>query len=187
MSSKKPRSKKLGPSALSPAERAKVLGLIEAQVSAEAERRGKPLSVIKAKRVAQDLLPTVLRYAPDQDMAKAIDKAMADDLAPLLKDAIKHEVIADMGLRQKRDKRRLGSSAEPKSSYFRLNLTLPHDLDARLAEFGYKSRATGGSKLRKTEIMRALVRLLLELEIDLTGVRDEDEFLDRLRKAVGRK
>lgn len=77
-------------------------------------------------------------------------------------------------------------SSRPKSEYFRLNLTLPHELDAELAKIGYRARSTGGMKLRKTEILRALIRLLLELEIDVDGVKDEDEFLIRLRRATGR-
>jgi len=64
---------------------------------------------------------------------------------------------------------------------------LPHELDAQLSEVGFRARTSGGTKLRKTEILRALVRLLMELDVDLTGVRDENEFLRRLRKAVGRK
>ncbi len=78
------------------------------------------------------------------------------------------------------------SSSRPKSEYFRLNLTLPHELDAELSKIGYRARSTGGMKLRKTEILRALIRLLLELDIDVDGVKDEDEFLARLRKATGR-
>lgn len=78
------------------------------------------------------------------------------------------------------------ASSRPKSEYFRLNLTLPHELDAELSKIGHRARSTGGMKLRKTEILRALIRLLLELEIDVDGVKDEHEFLARLRKAIGR-
>lgn len=78
------------------------------------------------------------------------------------------------------------SSARPKSEYFRLNLTLPHELDAELSKIGYKARSSGGVKLRKTEILRALIRLLLELDVDVDGIKSEDEFLERLRKAAGR-
>lgn len=80
-----------------------------------------------------------------------------------------------------------GAAAQPKSGYFHLNLTLPHDLDAALTDIGNRARASGGFKLRKTEILRSLIRLLLELEIDLRGVRTEDDFLLRLRKAIGRE
>jgi hypothetical protein len=77
------------------------------------------------------------------------------------------------------------ASSRPKSDYFRLNLTLPHELDAELSKIGYKARSSGGVKLRKTEILRALIRLLLELDVDVDGIKSEDEFLERLRKAAG--
>lgn len=78
------------------------------------------------------------------------------------------------------------NSARPKSEYFRLNLTLPHELDAELSKIGYRARSTGGVKLRKTEILRALIRLLLDLDVDVDGIKSEEEFLDRLRHAAGR-
>jgi len=33
-------------------------------------------------------------------------------------------------------------------------------------------------------ILRALVRMLMELDIDVTGVKTEEEFLERLRKSI---
>lgn len=71
-----------------------------------------------------------------------------------------------------------------KGEYIRVNLTLPDELDRVLQELGNDARATGGYKLPKTMIMRALVRLLMELELDPSGVKTEDELLERIKEAV---
>lgn len=72
----------------------------------------------------------------------------------------------------------------PKSDYIRVNLTLPDELDRVLQELGNDARATGGYKLPKTMIMRALVRLLMTLELDPSGVKTEDELLERILQAI---
>jgi hypothetical protein len=71
-----------------------------------------------------------------------------------------------------------------KSDYIRVNLTLPDELDRVLQELGNDARATGGYKIPKTMIMRALVRLLMSLNVDPSGVKTEDELLERILQAV---
>ena len=73
---------------------------------------------------------------------------------------------------------------DSKSEYIRVNLTLPDELDRVLQELGNDSRATGGYKLPKTMIMRALVRLLMTLDIDPAGIKTEDELLERILRAT---
>ena len=46
------------------------------------------------------------------------------------------------------------------------------------------ARAAGGYKLPKTMIMRALVRLLMSLDVDPSGVKTEDELLERIGRAT---
>jgi hypothetical protein len=75
-------------------------------------------------------------------------------------------------------------SDSSKSDYIRVNLTLPDELDRVLQELGNDARATGGYKIPKTMIMRALVRLLMELDVDPSGVKTEDELLERLMQAI---
>lgn len=72
----------------------------------------------------------------------------------------------------------------PKSEYIRVNLTLPDELDRVLQELGNNARATGGYKIPKTMIMRALVRLLMRLDVDPSGIRTEDELLERILQAT---
>ena len=71
-----------------------------------------------------------------------------------------------------------------KSEYIRVNLTLPDELDRVLQELGNDARATGGYKVPKTMIMRALVRLLMTLNVDPSGVKTEDELLERILQAA---
>ena len=76
---------------------------------------------------------------------------------------------------------------DSKSSYIRVNLTLPDELDRVLQELGNDARATGGYKIPKTMIMRALVRLLMRLDVDPSGIKTEDELLERLVQAIGKR
>lgn len=75
---------------------------------------------------------------------------------------------------------------ESKSEYIRVNLTLPDELDRVLQELGNDARATGGYKIPKTMIMRALVRLLMTLDVDPSGIKTEDELLERILEAVNK-
>lgn len=74
-----------------------------------------------------------------------------------------------------------GSSA---SNYIRLNLTLPDELDRMLQEFGSDARAAGGYKIPKTTIIRALIRLLMTLEVDLSGIKTEEDLLRSFLLAI---
>jgi hypothetical protein len=76
-----------------------------------------------------------------------------------------------------------GPLAQPKSTYFHLNITLPNELDVAIADVGNRARASGGRKIRKTEVLRALVRFMIELDVDVSGVKSEDDFFSRLRDA----
>lgn len=72
------------------------------------------------------------------------------------------------------------------SNYIRLNLTLPDELDRMLQEFGSNARAAGGYKIPKTTIIRALVRVLMTLDVDLSGVKTEEDLLRSLLLAIGK-
>jgi hypothetical protein len=72
------------------------------------------------------------------------------------------------------------------SDYIRLNLTLPDELDRMLQEFGSDARAAGGYKMPKTTIIRSLIRMLMILGVDLSGVRTEEDLLHSLLLATGK-
>lgn len=74
----------------------------------------------------------------------------------------------------------------PKSQYFRINLTLPERLDRFLEEVGMEAKATKGYKLPKTLIVRALIRMMGEMDVDVSGVKTEEELIERLQQAARR-
>jgi len=79
---------------------------------------------------------------------------------------------------------RTQNSRSSASSYIRLNLTLPDELDRMLQEFGSDARSAGGYKIPKTTIIRALIRLLMTLEVDLSGVKTEEDLLRSLLLSI---
>ncbi len=72
------------------------------------------------------------------------------------------------------------------SDYIRLNLTLPDELDRMLQEFGSDARTAGGYKIPKTTIIRSLIRMLMILGMDLSGIRTEEDLLRSLLLATGK-
>lgn len=72
------------------------------------------------------------------------------------------------------------------SDYIRLNLTLPDELDRMLQESGSDARAAGGYKIPKTTIIRSLIRMLMILGVDLSGVKTEEDLLHHLLLATGK-
>ena len=88
----------------------------------------------------------------------------------------------------KRDYAAERKKAAQRSKYdFMVNVTLDHDLDEFLDNVGITVKRSGGHKLPKTRIFRGLARVLKELirskKIDLSGVKTEEEFMERLMEA----
>jgi hypothetical protein len=81
---------------------------------------------------------------------------------------------------------RTQNSRSSETDYIRVNLTLPDELDRMLQEFGSDARAAGRYKIPKTTIIRALIRMLMILGVDLSGVRTEEDLLRSLLLAVGK-
>lgn len=74
-----------------------------------------------------------------------------------------------------------------KQGYWRLQLTLPKRMDLFLARLGEKSKAMGGFKMRKTQVIRALIALLMELDVDVSGVTTEAELKGRILEAMRKR
>ena len=66
----------------------------------------------------------------------------------------------------------------------RIMVTLPIELDNILHQFGARSRETGGHKISKTAIIRTLVRVFDELNVNNTSVLDEDMLSKRIWEAI---
>lgn len=68
----------------------------------------------------------------------------------------------------------------------RIMVTLPIELDNILHQFGARARETGGHKISKTAIIRTLVRVFNELNVDHVGVLNEEMLFRRIWKAIER-
>lgn len=70
-----------------------------------------------------------------------------------------------------------------KESYLRVPITMPEDMFAYLEEMSLKAKVTRGRKLPNTAIVRAAVSAMMDMEVDFSGVKDEDELKDRIMEA----
>lgn len=105
-------------------------------------------------------------------------------------DAAKHAPAGKEKASEKRGKISLPyalrrSLAPRGAEVYHMNLTLSPNLEAGLDAVGRLSKALGGARLAKTEVIRAACRLALELDPDLSGVTDEYDLLMRLRVKAG--
>ncbi|MDO8885891.1 hypothetical protein [Candidatus Oleimmundimicrobium sp.] len=73
-----------------------------------------------------------------------------------------------------------------KENYIRVPITMPNDMISYLEENSLKSKITGGHKLANTEIVRAAINAIRELNVDYTSVKNEDDLRDRILEAQAR-
>lgn len=67
---------------------------------------------------------------------------------------------------------------------FRVPLTISKEMDRWLGQLSLDMKTSGGYKLPRSYILRALISAVMTLKIDLNGVRNEHELEDRIRKAI---
>ncbi|MEW6189902.1 MAG: hypothetical protein AB1466_07360 [Actinomycetota bacterium] len=72
---------------------------------------------------------------------------------------------------------------ESKKNYLRVPITMPEEMFSYLENLSLKSKVSGGRKLANTAIVRAAIKALMQLDIDVTGVKDEDELKERIMEA----
>jgi hypothetical protein len=70
-----------------------------------------------------------------------------------------------------------------KENYLRVPITMPEDMFAYLESVSIKSKVSGGRKLANTTIVRACVMAMMDLDVDVHGVKDEDELKERIISA----
>jgi len=63
-----------------------------------------------------------------------------------------------------------------------VSLTFNKEQIEALEKVSRRIQKCGGKRLPVNAILRSLVRLMLEMEIDPAGVKDEEELFDLLRK-----
>jgi hypothetical protein len=70
-----------------------------------------------------------------------------------------------------------------KEDYLRVPITMPEEMFTFLENVSLKSKVTGGRKLANTTIVRACVMAMMNLDVDVNGVKDEEELKDRILQA----
>ncbi|MDI6689380.1 MAG: hypothetical protein QME54_03045 [Actinomycetota bacterium] len=70
-----------------------------------------------------------------------------------------------------------------RKNYLRVPITMPEEMFSYLENLSLKSKVSGGRKLANTAIVRAAIKTLMQLDIDVTGVKDEDELKERIMEA----
>lgn len=75
---------------------------------------------------------------------------------------------------------------ERKQDYFRVPITMPSDMVAYLEDLGIQCKKSGGHKIANTMIVRAAIRLIMEIDPDITEVKSEEELEARFKSAAKR-
>jgi hypothetical protein len=74
--------------------------------------------------------------------------------------------------------------AAPKSSMIKLSVFLNRDEDAYLESLASTAKFSGGKKLSKTKLIEAMVKAFRNTDLDVRGVKDDQELLNRVSARV---
>jgi len=72
------------------------------------------------------------------------------------------------------------ASASPKSSMIKLSVFLNREEDAYLEALASTAKFSGGKKLSKTRLIEAMVRAFRKTDLDVRGVKDDQELFNRV-------
>jgi hypothetical protein len=72
----------------------------------------------------------------------------------------------------------------PKSNMIKLSVFLNREEDAYLENLASTAKFSGGKKLSKTKLIEAMVRAFRKTNLDVRGVNDEQELLNRVSAEV---
>jgi hypothetical protein len=72
----------------------------------------------------------------------------------------------------------------PKASMIKLSVFLNREEDAYLESLASTAKFSGGKKLSKTKLIEAMVRAFRKTDLDVRGVKDEQELLNRVSAQV---
>jgi hypothetical protein len=71
-------------------------------------------------------------------------------------------------------------SEAPKSAMIKLSVFLKREEDAYLEGLASTAKFSGGKKLSKTKLIEAMVRAFRKTSLDVRGVKDDQELLNRV-------
>ena len=71
-----------------------------------------------------------------------------------------------------------------KGEVFKVHVPMDKELTKYLENLGIEARASGGFRIPKTDIIKACVRAVMELNVDVDGVKTEEDLVKRIRQAI---
>jgi len=74
--------------------------------------------------------------------------------------------------------------SEVPKNLFRVPISITKDMEAWLQDLSNRMKSTGGYKLPKSYIIRALLDAVRRLKIDVSEVKTEDELSERILEAI---
>jgi hypothetical protein len=72
------------------------------------------------------------------------------------------------------------AAEKPKSAMIKLSVFLNREEDAFLESLASTAKFSGGKKLSKTKLIEAMVRAFRKTNLDVRGVNDDQELLNRI-------
>lgn len=76
--------------------------------------------------------------------------------------------------------------SEVPQGLFRVPISITKEMEAWLQDLSSQMKSSGGYKLPKSYIIRALLNAAMSLKIDVSGVKTEEELVKRIREAIKR-
>lgn len=73
---------------------------------------------------------------------------------------------------------------EKKQDYFRVPITMPSGMVSYLENLGIECKKSGGHKIANTMIVRSAIRLLMDMDLDISGIKSEEELEERIKEAA---
>ncbi|MDD5622716.1 MAG: hypothetical protein PHQ09_06135 [Actinomycetota bacterium] len=73
---------------------------------------------------------------------------------------------------------------ERKQDYFRVPITMPSGMVSYLENLGIECKKSGGHKIANTMIVRSAIRLLMDMDLDIKGIKSEEELEKRIKEAA---
>lgn len=74
--------------------------------------------------------------------------------------------------------------SEVRKNLFRIPISITKDMDEWLHNLSRTMKASGGYKMPRSYIIRALLDAIMNLDIDLTEIKTEEELESRIMSAI---
>jgi len=76
--------------------------------------------------------------------------------------------------------------SDVKKDLFRTPISITKEMESWLQRLGSEMKASGGYKLPKSYIVRSLLDAAMELDVNVSGVKTEEELKERFIDAIKR-